>query len=124
MAFFWLTYRAAKPQIYSYMKGRPALRSKHLLPAWCNQQAALDLVDVGLTTRPRAAYSTGLLCGKAVRYSRATKSGMFMWRASGARRWGSRGMASLIESDVSAFAILIRSVPKTQHINTFIIARE
>ena len=34
---------------------------------------------------------------------------LFMWRASGARRWGSRGMASLIESDVSAFTILICS---------------
>ena len=41
---------------------------------------------------------------------------LLMWRASGARRWGSIGMASLVESGVSAFAILICSVPKTQHL--------
>ena len=39
---------------------------------------------------------------------------LFMWRVSGARRWGSRGMASLIERDASAFSVLPVIVLNTQ----------
>ena len=41
----------------------------------------------------------------------AMTAALFMWRVSGARCWDSRGMASLIESDVS---LLMCSSPKTQ----------
>ena len=66
-----------------------------------------SLIDVGRTARPPAAIF------------------VFMWRASGARRWGSRGMVSLIESDVIAFSVLPVSVLNIQlSLLNFIIARE
>ena len=38
-----------------------------------------------------------------------------MWRASGARRWGSRGIASLIESDIRAFSVLLAVLNRNTH---------
>ena len=56
------------------MKGRPDLGSEHLLPAWYNQRAALNLVDVDLAVWPRAAVlalygRTIQPCSKALRLS-------------------------------------------------------
>ena len=45
---------------------------------------------------------------------------MLMWRASGARRWVSRGMASLIKSDV---AFLMNNTHHSQRVDSIVLAK-